>query len=116
MHVRLAPWREGKFWESYTRILECQDTLSLMETLRKLWKACPSGKPSMVGATLYDLVPESCHTLSLFEEEHKRLTLCRTMDSINAKYGGNTLYLGGLHHVRNAAPTRIAFSSIPEFD
>ncbi len=116
VHVRFAPWREGKFWESHTRILECQDTLSLMETLRKLWSACPSGKPSLVGVTLYDLVPESRHTLSLFEEQHKQLTLCQTMDSINAKYGGNTLYLGGLHDVRNAAPTRIAFSSIPEFD
>jgi len=42
--------------------------------------------------------------------------LCKIMDSVNAKYGSNTLYLGGLHDVRNAAPTRIAFSSIPEFD
>jgi DNA polymerase IV len=116
VYVRLSPWRGGKFWEAHTRIAECQDTISLLETFHKLWKGCPMGKPVMVGVSLYDLVPDSLHTAGLFPEEQKRSQLSRAIDSINAKYGSNALYLGGVHHVREAAPTRIAFSSIPEFD
>jgi DNA polymerase-4 len=81
-----------------------------------LWKGCPTGKPVMVGVSLYDLVPDNLHTAALFPEEQKRNQLSRAIDSINAKYGSNAVYLGGVHHVREAAPTRIAFSSIPEFD
>jgi DNA polymerase-4 len=116
VHVRLAPWREGKYWEAHTRVMECQDTISLLETFHKLWKGCPTGKPVMVGVSLYDLVPDNLHTAALFPEEQKRNQLSRAIDSINAKYGSNAVYLGGVHHVREAAPTRIAFSSIPEFD
>lgn len=115
VHVRFGPWREGKYWEAHTRIVECQDTISLLETFHKLWKTCPAVKPVMVGVSLYDLVPDNLHTASLFSEG-KRNQLSQTMDSINAKYGSNALYLGGIHHVREAAPTRIAFSSIPDFD
>ena len=114
--VRFAPWREGQFWEAHTRISECQDTLFLLQTFLKLWKQCPIGKPVMIGVSLYDLVPENLHTADLFSEEQRRGQLSRAMDSINAKYGNNTVYLGGVHHVRDAAPPRIAFSSIPEFD
>jgi DNA polymerase IV len=116
VHVRFAPWREGKYWEAHTRVLECQDTISLLETFHKLWKGCPAGKPTMVGVSLYDLVPDNLHTAALFPEERKRSQLSRAIDSINAKYGSNAVYLGGVHNVREAAPTRIAFSSIPEFD
>jgi DNA polymerase-4 len=116
VHVRFGPWREGKYWEAHTRIAECQDTISLLETFHKLWKGCPAGKPVMVGVSLYDLVPDNLHTAALFPEEQKRSQLSRAIDSINVKYGSNALYLGGVHNVREAAPTRIAFSSIPEFD
>jgi DNA polymerase-4 len=116
VHVRFTPWQERKYWEAHTRVLECQDTISLQGTFQKLWKGCPTGKPVMVGVSLYDLVPDNLHTASLFPEEQKRSQLLRAIDSINAKYGSNAIYLGGIHHVREAAPTRIAFSSIPEFD
>jgi DNA polymerase-4 len=116
VHVRFTPWREGKYWEAHTRVMECQDTISLLETFHKLWKGCPTGKPVMVGVSLYDLVPDNLHTAALFPEEQKRNQLSRAIDSINAKYGSNAVYLGGVHHIREAAPTRIAFSSIPEFD
>jgi DNA polymerase-4 len=116
VHVRFGPWREGKFWEAHTRIAECQDTISLLETFHKLWRGCPAGKPAMVGVSLYDLIPDHLHTIALFPEEQKRAHISRAIDSINAKYGSNAVYLGGVHNVREAAPTRIAFSSIPEFD
>ena len=117
VYVSFSPRREKKFWECHARMAECQDTITLLETFLKMWKSCPAGKPIMIGVTLYDLVPEELHNLSMFEPEaRKRGTLSQVMDAINTKYGSHTLYLGGLHNVRNAAPLRIAFSSIPDFE
>jgi DNA polymerase-4 len=31
------------------------------------------------------------------------------MDTMNARYGLNTVYLGSIHNVRKEAPTRIPF-------
>ena len=116
VYVSFSPRRERRIWEAHTRIMDSQDTVTLSEIFRKLWQECPTGKPTLMGVQLYDLVPSGLHTPSIFSEESKRTSLACAMDAINAKYGGNTLYLGGIHHVRDAAPTRIAFSSIPEFD
>ena len=116
VYVSFSPRREKRIWEAHTRIMDCQDTVTLSEIFRKLWQECPAGKPALMGVQLYELVPTFLHTPSIFSEESKRTSLASAMDAINAKYGGNTLYLGGIHHVRDAAPTRIAFSSIPEFD
>jgi len=70
-----------------------------------------------VSVTLQDLVPDALHTLSLFsglEEEAERSQLATTMDSLNRKYGTETVYFASMHLARAAAPTRIAFQSIPE--
>ncbi|HEX4021820.1 MAG TPA: DNA polymerase [Acidobacteriaceae bacterium] len=108
-------------WSEVLRLVECQDTQTLIEGLQKLWAMRPKGKlyqkPFMVGVTLIELVPNNLHTLGLFEQEESeqhRAQLTMTMDEINAKYGTHTLYFGGMHLARAAAPTRIAFSSIPD--
>lgn len=108
-------------WSEALRLVECQDTQTLIEGLQKLWSMRPKGKlyqkPFMVGVTLVDLVPDNLHTLGLFEQEESeqhRAQLTVTMDEINTKYGTHTLYFGGMHLARAAAPTRIAFSSIPD--
>lgn len=104
-------------WHKHLSLLECQDTQTLIEALQKLWAQRPTGllyqRPFFVGVTLNDLVPEQLHSLDLFAEK-KRAQLSRTMDSINAKYGSQMLYFGGMHTARSAAPTRIAFQRIPD--
>jgi DNA polymerase-4 len=118
LSVTFAPRRDKKHWERHLRIAECQDTVTLLEAFHKLWPQCPAtmGRPMLVGVALYDLVPEAMHTASLLEDESKRGRLSEAMDFLNAKYGSSTLHLGGLQQVTSAAPTRIAFSSIPEFE
>lgn len=104
-------------WHEHLALLECQDTQTLLESLQKLWGTRPKGplyqKPFFAGVALNNLVPENLHTLDLFAEK-KRAQLARTMDSLNAKYGSQTLYFGGMHTARSSAPTRIAFQSIPD--
>jgi len=107
---------DGGSWSDKISMVECQDTLTMLEALETLWKQRPvaSGKPLAVGVTLFDLVPDLLHTLSLFEDK-KRTQLSKAMDAINSKYGSDTVYFGGIHHVKHAAPTRIAFTSIPDW-
>jgi hypothetical protein len=38
----------------------------------------------------------------------------QAMDAINLKFGTDKVYFGGIHGVKQAAPTRIAFTSIPD--
>ena len=108
-------------WSEGLRLVECQDTQTLSEGMRKLWETRPDDplcrKPFFVGVTLSELVPDHLHSMSLFsalEEEAERARLAVTMDSVNQKYGTNTLYFAGMQLAGAAAPTRIAFTSIPD--
>ena len=67
-----------------------------------------------IGICLYDLVPDDVHTLALFEDD-KRTRIATAMDAINAKFGTDTIYFAGIHVAKAAAPTRIAFTSIPDY-
>jgi len=117
LRISFSLRREKKIWERHRRLRECQDTVTLLEAFRKMWKECPNlGPPMLVGVALYDLIPDAIHTASLLQDESKLGRLSEAMDFLNTKYGSSTLHLGGLQQVRSAAPTRIAFSSIPEFE
>jgi DNA polymerase-4 len=101
-------------WETHINFVECQDTLTLLEALQKLWRGFRvTGKPLAVGVTLYNLVPDSLHSFAIFDEE-KRTGLAKAMDKLNAKYGKTAVHFGGM--IGGAAPTRIAFTNIPEME
>ncbi len=116
LYVSFSQGREKSIWESHARILECQDTITLMETFRKLWTNCPAGRPTFVGVALFDLLPEHQHTLPLLEDENRRCRIAGVMDSINDKYGSHMLYVAGSRTTREPMPPRIAFSYIPEIE
>ncbi len=108
-------------WSEQLRLVECQDSQTLIEGLQKLWAMRPVGamyeKPFLVSVTLLDLAPDALHTLSLFsnlDREANRGQLASTMDHLNHKYGTDTLYFASMHLARAAAPTRIAFQSVPD--
>ena len=108
-------------WSEGLSVIECQDNQTLIEALQKLWGARPQDekhrRPFYVGVWLGNLVPDHLHTLSLFsslETESKRTRLTSTMDALNQKYGTATLFSASMLLARAAAPTRIAFTSIPD--
>jgi DNA polymerase-4 len=108
-------------WRSEIKLSECQDNQTLIAALRRLWDSRPSGKqydsPYFIGVQLNNLVPDRLHTLALFdglEEERSRTRLNATMDHINDKYGMSTLAPAAMLTAYKAAPTRIAFHSIPD--
>ncbi|MGP8253659.1 MAG: DNA polymerase thumb domain-containing protein [Terracidiphilus sp.] len=108
-------------WKSEIHLSECQDNAMLIAALRRLWESRPSGQeydhPYFIGVSLNGLVPDRLHSLNLFDAldgEQSRARLLETMDELNSKYGMSTLAPASMLTAFKAAPTRIAFHSIPE--
>ena len=111
----------SEIWHREAAIAECQDSTTLIEVLRRLWVTMPRDKahaqPFFVAVTLGGLVSDAEHSLTLFEDEdgsRQRRKLARAMDVVNGKYGLATLAPATMMTALKAAPTRIAFRSIPE--
>ena len=104
-------------WGMEARFRQCQDTLTLLEMMRGIWRQRPVGeeyrRPFFVGITLRELIPESEHQQELFGDPDNRTQLSATMDKLNLKYGHTTLHFGSMLPARESAPTRIAFTQIP---
>jgi DNA polymerase-4 len=100
-------------WNAHRNIFDCRDTITLQDHFRQLWKDCPAHTPVHVGVWLYDLIPDELHTLGFFDDA-KRENISNAMDELNKRYGQHMVYLGGLHGLGDAAPTRIPFFSVPE--
>jgi len=108
-------------WKSEIKLSECQDNPTLIAALARLWASKPSGEaydhPYFIGVHLNGLVPDRLHSLNLFdggEDEQSRARLLTVMDQLNNKYGMSTLAPATMLTAYKAAPTRIAFHSIPE--
>jgi DNA polymerase-4 len=108
-------------WSAELKLTECQDNGTLIAALRKLWETRPTGpkheQPFFVAVVLGGLVPDALHSLSLFDAQdgsEERQKLAATMDALNHKYGMQTLAPATMLTALKAAPTRIAFASIPE--
>jgi DNA polymerase-4 len=108
-------------WKGEVRLSECQDNPTLIAALSRLWASRPSGAqfehPYFIGVHLNGLVPDRLHTLNLFEgteDEQRRARLLASMDELNNKYGLSTLAPATMLTAYKAAPTRIAFHSIPD--
>jgi DNA polymerase IV len=108
-------------WHSEIRLSECQDNSTLIAALSRLWASRPSGaeydQPYFIGVQLNGLVPDHLHSLNLFEAldgEQSRTRLLKAMDELNNKYGLSTLAPATMLTAYKAAPTRIAFHSIPD--
>jgi len=104
-------------WGMEARFPTCNDTLTLLETLRALWKQQPTGplhqRPFFVGIAFGRLINESEQQPTLFADPTNRNQLSSTMDKLNLKYGHTTLHFAGMLPARDSAPTRIAFTQIP---
>jgi DNA polymerase IV len=104
-------------WGMEARFPTCQDTLTLLEMLQKLWQQQPTGpeyqRPFFVGVTLGRLINEDEQQPTLFGDADNRNELSRTLDKLNLKYGHTTLHFAGMLPARESAPTRIAFTQIP---
>ena len=108
-------------WHSELRLSECRDNPTLIAALCRLWAGRPKGpecdQPYFIGVQLNNLVPDRLHSLNLFDaldDTRGRARLLATMDELNDKYGTTALAPAAMLAAYKAAPTRIAFHSIPD--
>jgi DNA polymerase-4 len=108
-------------WHRDIRLSECQDNPTLIAALSRLWDSRPAAPeydtPYFVGVQLTGLVPDRLHSLNLFdalENTKSRNRLLAAMDDLNHKYGTGALAPAAMLTAYKAAPTRIAFHSIPD--
>lgn len=113
LHVSAQFWG-GPSWSRYVKMPRCQDTLTLIRAAARLWDAKPPAIPLKVGVLLTDLAAVGNVTGSLFPEDQNSLALSRAVDAINQRYGMHTVFFGGMYAARGRAPTRIAFTQIPD--
>ncbi|TAK92092.1 MAG: DNA polymerase [Burkholderiaceae bacterium] len=108
---------DGWRWHNDTPLDPTHDTRHILKGLEHLWRDFPKGRqqiPLAVSMTLTDLTDATALTPSLFESHQSQDQLNAVIDSLNLRFGKNTLYFGGAHVARDQAPMRIAFTHIPD--
>jgi DNA polymerase-4 len=93
------------------------DELASLETAihRRRWNV-DRHPPLSVAVTLTQLEPVGSITQELMASRGRAKAISATLDSINRRYGNNTLYFGAMQEAleQDAAPMRIPFATIPE--
>ena len=104
-------------WEIDTRLMQTQDTLTLLHAIDTLWQKFPKRKnatPLQVAITLYELTPAGSHTSSLFAADDENKNLNSAIDAVTLKYGKRAAYFGGAHRAIDHGKMAIAFNHIPD--
>lgn len=118
MQVKIR-FRNGTGWEKQALFDPTNDTLVLLEALQHLWQDFPRKnrvQPLSVAVVLSRLDEQGHQVRSLFDAGRSHDQLNAVIDSINLRYGKQTLYFGGAHTALQAAPMRIAFGHVPDLD
>ncbi len=102
-------------WKVTVYLGRSQDTPTILKAFERAWEARPpGGRPLQPSVTLVDLTPGASTTPSLFVEDRRALAAAQAMDAANQRFGANTVYFASMHEAQQAAPLRIAFTSIPD--
>jgi DNA polymerase-4 len=107
---------DGRNWAESSSFPECNDTLTLVGSLVRMWERRPRGTMLKVGVTLEELSGTGSATGALFREARDREGVARAMDNVNAKYGRATVFLASTQEVQSTRPDSIAWGSIPELE
>ncbi len=103
-------------WGDEITFRETSDTVELLHAFQALWQRRPATcePPVAVGVTLHRLVAATNATNALFEDGPQRGMLNAALDTLNERFGKNTVYFGGAHGALKSAPMRIAFTHVPD--
>jgi DNA polymerase-4 len=117
----------GGRWMDTTPVPRTNDTFTFLAALDRLWRAmlAESGavRIKKVSVTLHDLAADAIATPDLFatlpdragDRQRRREKLSAVMDSVNQRYGRDTVILGALPNPQaNFSGTKVAFTRIPD--
>lgn len=103
-------------WQAEAHCTPTDDTLTLTHALETLWQQYPThaDAPVSVGVMFYRLHAPHETVADLFASAPQKYNLNHILDSLNQRYGKNTVYFGGSHTALQDAPMRIAFNHVPD--
>lgn len=113
-------FRNMPSWQMESAVSPTDNTLRLIEALEAFMQHYPQIKaePYAVGVSFSCLVTADEVARDLFQieplENEKKLN--KAIDTLNLKFGKNTIYFGGAHEALKDAPMRIAFTHIPDIE
>lgn len=114
---------DGPRWDMAAHTEATQDNFTFLEALDSLWDQmmaqCQAQRIKKLAIGFYDLKKENELTYDLFskpdKKSHRNNALSTTIDTINQKYGANTLQLGVNPKTSSGfVGTKIAFSRVPD--
>ena len=111
-------FRDQPSWAMESAVSATDNTLRIIEALETFWQYYPKTncEPFAVGIYFSGLVTADEVARDLFQieplENEKKLN--NAIDTLNLKFGKNTIYFGGAHEALKDAPMRIAFGHIPD--
>jgi len=111
-------FRNMPSWSMESAISPTDNTLQLINALEQFLQHYPKTRhePYAVGVSFSGLVTAEEAARDLFQitplENVKKLN--KAIDTLNLKFGKNTIYFGGAHEALKDAPMRIAFNHIPD--
>lgn len=97
-------------WEAQAPLPPTQDTVTMTDALLKLWEGHDFVRPRGVGVVLTQLKERVGVTPSLFEETEDRSDLMAAVDTVNQKFGKNSVFIAGMERAKNSADEKIAFN------
>ncbi|PHZ85867.1 Y-family DNA polymerase [Paremcibacter congregatus] len=116
-------------WQGYVKLPPTQNNFTLLTNLNSLWNAIPDSRESQrilqVSVALYglihqnDIMPDMFQALNdpLSREHKKHDRLSKAMDSVNKRFGFDTIVVGSLPEpMARFTGSKIAFTRIPQKD
>jgi DNA polymerase-4 len=103
-------WKDGK------RIEPTSDTVLISDHVLEMWESRSFVKPRSVGVTFSNLSKPDEVTPSLFEPAPVRTEMNTAVDSMNRKFGKDSVFIASLEKVRNTAKEKIAFQKTELFN
>ncbi|HPX89708.1 MAG TPA: DNA polymerase, partial [Methylophilaceae bacterium] len=111
-------FRDCPSWHMESAISATDSTLRLTEALETFLQHYPKTQhePYAVGVNFSGLLTADEVARDLFQVEplENEKKLSQAIDTLNLKFGKNTIYFGGAHDALKDAPMRIAFNHIPD--
>ena len=114
IHVR---YLSGESWGQEAHFDHTSDGLFLAKTIAQLWRTrpCPQAPIQKLGVTLHKLLEKTNYTPSLFTPaQRNRDQLNQAIDSLQQKFGKQSMHLGCDHDALDNDNMRIAFTHIPD--
>lgn len=125
LSVRIRYLGAGQRWEYDVAFDPTDDSRAFLHRMNEaLDRAArrPGGlpfaraRPLSVSVTLHRVLPRGAASGDLFGDRRRGEALSVLLDGVNARFGNNTLYFGGMHAALAAAPMRIPFTRVPELE